>query len=270
MKSGSLKNLTIGIKGAGEIASGIAWRLHRANFHQLFMLECPSPLAVRREVSFCEAVFHNSMTVEGLTALKAESAEEIRTAWERQLIPVLVDPSWTVIGQVKPDVVIDAIIAKQNLGTGLHEAPLVIALGPGFEAGVDAHAVIETNRGHNLGRVLYSGKTEPDTSVPGDIGGYTVERVLRAPADGFFHPGKVLGENIKAGEIIGDVDGLPVRSQIDGVLRGLIAPGGKVQKGLKIGDIDPRNQAGYCQTISEKARAIGGSVLEAILTAYNG
>ena len=264
-----LKDLTICIKGAGEMASGVAWRLYMANFRRLFMLEVPNPLAVRREVSFCEAIHDKTKTVEDVVAVKADTIEDISAIWDAGNIAVMADPKWAAVKELNPDVVIDAILAKRNLGTSREEAPLVIGLGPGFFAGEDVHLVIETNRGHHLGRIITSGQAEPNTGIPGNIGGFTEERVLRAPANGDFTPQKAIGESVKKGEIIGMVGGVDVRPQIDGVLRGLIRPQSRVSKGLKIGDIDPRGEVDFCFTISEKARAIGGSVLEAVMRTYN-
>jgi len=268
-KPAKLSELVIGIKGAGEMASGVAWRLYMANFHKIFMLEAPNPLAVRREVSFCEAIHDETKTVEDVEAVKANKIEGVRTIWDADNIAVIEDPDWKAIDELKPDVVIDAILAKQNLGTSRNEASLVIGLGPGFDAGKDVHMVIETNRGHHLGRIITSGFAEPNTGIPGNIGGFTEERVLRAPADGEFIPQKAIGDSVKKNEIIGSVGDVAVQSQIGGVVRGLIRPHSRVSKGLKIGDIDPRGNVDYCYTISEKARAIGGSVLEAIMRVYN-
>ena len=268
-KTTSLTELVIGIKGAGEMASGVAWRLYMANFHKIFMLEVPNPLAVRREVSFCEAIHDETKTVENVDAVKATKIEDIRTIWDAENIAVIEDPDWKALNEFKPEVVIDAILAKRNIGTSRQEAPLVIGLGPGFVAGEDVHLVIETNRGHHLGRIITSGPAEPNTGIPGNIGGFARERVLRAPTDGIFIPQKAIGDTVKKDDVIGFVDVAPVQPEIDGVLRGLIRPHSRVSKGLKIGDIDPRGEIDYCCTISEKARAVGGSVLEAIMRVYN-
>ena len=177
-KPKDLKDLIIAIKGAGDIASGIAWSLFQAHMCNLFMLEVPEPLAVRRTVSFCEALLDGRIEIEGVEAVKAEKSEEIQQAWHHGEIPVLMDPEWSNIERIKPDVVVDATMAKCNLGTCLRDAPLVIGLAPGFVAGGDVHMVIETNRGHNLGRIISSGEAEPDTGVPGEIAGYKDERVI--------------------------------------------------------------------------------------------
>lgn len=272
MSTADNKNLTkliVGIKGAGEMASGIACRLYQANIRRTFMMEIPQPLAVRRKVSFCEALMRERMTVEGVEAIKAGDTDDISGVWARKQIAVIADPEWTIIGKLKPDVIIDAILAKRNLGTSTSEAPLVIALGPGFAAGKDAHMVIETNRGHNLGRIILSGEAEPNTGVPGNVGGYANERVFRAPSEGLFVSSLSIGDQVRHGDIIGAVDGNEVRAEIGGVIRGLIISGIKVKKGLKLGDIDPRGDASYCITISDKARSIGGAVLEAVLRIYN-
>ena len=236
----SLSDIVIGIKGAGEMASAVAWRLYMANFRNLFMMEAPDPLAVRRRVSFCEAVHDGTQTVENVTGIRAEDADQVQAAWQTWRIPVLVDPQWTMIDRLEPDVVIDAILAKKNLGTNRGEARLVIGLGPGFFAGEDVHLVIETNRGHHLGRIITRGPAAPNTGVPGNIGGYTRQRILRAPTAGRFVSFCDIGDRVKAGEIVGTVEKATVRAEIDGILRGLIRTGTDVSKGLKLGDIDPR------------------------------
>jgi xanthine dehydrogenase accessory factor len=195
--------------------------------------------------------------------------DNLLQAWTHAKIAVAVDPDWKLLDHAQANVVIDAILAKKNLGTHKKEAPLVIGLGPGFVAGQDVHLVIETNRGHNLGRIITSGNAAPDTGIPGSIKGYTEERVLRAPCDGEFNVRYSIGNPVKRGEVIGTVAKEPVVARIDGVIRGLIRSPVSVRRGLKIGDIDPRGLVDYCDTISEKARAIGGAVLEAILRVYN-
>jgi len=233
------------------------------------MLEVEQPLAVRRQVSFCEAIHEGDKTVEGVNAVKVESAEAIKDEWNKNNIPVLVDPKWESISQFQPDVVIDAILSKQNPGTSTKEAPLVIGLGPAFEAPDQVHMVIETNRGHSLGKVINNGCAEPNTGIPGNIGGYTIERVLRAPAEGIYISHKKIGHRVNKNDVVGVVNEVPVKAHIDGVVRGMIKSGVLVHAGLKIGDIDPRGDISYCNTISEKARAIGGAVLEAILRKFN-
>ncbi|MDP2663370.1 MAG: selenium-dependent molybdenum cofactor biosynthesis protein YqeB [Dehalococcoidia bacterium] len=246
-----------------------AWRLWQANIRRIFMLEVPQPLAVRRRVSFCEAVYEGESDVSGVTAVRSGDVSGIQQAWEAGKIAVVVDPEWALLAQLRPQVVIDAILAKRNLGTGLGEAPLVVGLGPGFRAGVDCHMVIETNRGHNLGRLILEGAAEPNTGIPGEIGGYLQERVLRAPCDGIFTSSLDIGNSVRQGEVVGIVGGGVVRAGIAGIIRGLLRPGTEVQGGVKLGDIDPRGEISYCGTISDKSLAIGGAALEAILKVYN-
>lgn len=255
----------VAIKGAGEMASGIAWRLYQSGFREIFMMETHSPLAVRRTVSFCEAIHEGCVTVEGVSALRVGDKESVLRAWQDQCIAVAPDPGWNLIGEIRPRVVIDAIMAKKNLGTTMAEAPLVIGCGPGFTAGRDVHCVIETHRGHCLGRVIEEGMAIPNTGIPGDIGGYTVERVLRAPRAGVFEARMNISDRVEKGQVIGRVRGEAVTSSISGILRGVVRSGLKVARGLKIGDVDPRAREDHCYTVSDKARAIGGGVLEAIL-----
>jgi xanthine dehydrogenase accessory factor len=264
-----LKNLIVGIKGAGDLATGVASRLFKSNIKKIFMMEVKAPLAVRRQVSFCEAIFEDSFVVEGIKAVKVTDEIGIQEAWKNENIPVIADPEWDTIKKVTPHVVIDAIIAKKNLGTSCSDAPLVIGLGPGFEASNDVHAVIETNRGHNLGRVIIKGIAQANTGVPGKVQGYSSERLLRAPKKGCFHSNLTIGALVKKGDVIGFVDDKKVIAQISGVLRGLIRNNTNVEKNLKIGDVDPRGKPEYCPCISEKALAIAGGVLETILGHYN-
>lgn len=251
------------------MASAVAWRVYMSNIRQILMLETVSPQAVRRQVSFCEAVHEGRQTVEGVEALQVDNDEETRRAWTRGKMAVAADPGWQIQDRLQPHVVIDAILAKKNLGTRIVEAPLVIGLGPGFVAGEDVHFVIETNRGHHLGRIMTTGTAEPNTGIPGPIGGYAEERVVRAPCNGQFQASRAIGDRVKKGDLVGTVAAVEVQVKIDGVLRGLIRSGSQVQRGLKLGDVDPRGMVDYCHTISDKARAISGSVLEAILRVYN-
>lgn len=257
------------IKGAGDLATGVAYRLHRSGF-PLVMTELPTPTMVRRAVSFGQTVYDGETTVEGVTARHAESPDEVLAlARQGKVIPVLVDPAARSVAILKPAVLVDGIMAKRNTGTRLDDAPLVIALGPGFTAGVDCHAAIETNRGHWLARILYAGSPQPDTETPGKVKGYSGGRVIRAPADGYLQPVAQVGDRLRKGDLIGHVDGHEVRAMFDGVLRGLIHPCAPVTKGLKIGDLDPRDVNRHCFTISEKSLAVGGAVLEAILAWMN-
>ena len=264
-----LRKLTIVIKGAGEMASAVAWRLYMSNLRKILMLETDNPLAVRREVSFCEALHDGLKTVEEVGAVKVQGLSDIYQAWKQGKVAVAPDPRWHLLDKIHPDLVVDAILAKRNLGTRMQEADLVIGLGPGYSAGNDVHMVIETNRGHSLGRIITAGPAEPNTGIPGSIGGFAEERVLRAPIDGKFTARRSIGDHVKADEIVGFVQETAVRTKIEGVMRGLIRSDTSVTNGLKIGDIDPRGQDSNCYTISDKARAIGGSVLEAVMRVYN-
>jgi xanthine dehydrogenase accessory factor len=263
-----LKDLVILIKGGGEMASGVAQRLVRSGF-RVCMTEIPEPRAVRRGVSFCEAVFTGRCEVEGLVGRRVSGKAEILSCWEEGEVPVVVDPDCAIRKILSPDVLVDAILAKRNTGTTLGDAPLVIGLGPGFRAQRDVHVVIETNRGHRLGRVIESGEAEPDTGTPGDIGGYTWERVLRAPTGGRFRGRKRIGESVENGEVVAEVEGVPLKAAISGVLRGILHDGLATETNMKVGDIDPRALRDHCFTVSEKARAIGGAVLEAVMRSHN-
>lgn len=309
-------NLLIICRGAGDLATGIIHRLHRAG-HRVIALETDYPAAIRRQVSFCEAVYDGSAAVEGVTArlvpaltdaetyteIDAEIDAEIDTEtysgindtpaahiasekWSRSAIeavleagevPLLIDPTGESIALLKPDVVIDAIIAKKNLGTTINMAPLVIGVGPGFTAGNDVHLVIESMRGHNLARIITDGMAQPNTGVPGNIAGFTSERVIHAPAAGYIHDVRKIGDIVQKGDEIariypdkGSYDNalseyVQVNATITGIIRGLIREGYYFKKGFKIADIDPReSELTNCFTISDKARSIAGSVLEAV------
>ena len=310
------KNLLIICRGAGDLATGIIHRLHRAG-HRVIALETDYPAAIRRQVSFCEAVYDGSAAVEGVTArlvpaltdaetyteIDAETGTEIDTEtysglndtpaahiasekWDRSAIeavleagevPLLIDPTGESIALLKPDVVVDAIIAKKNLGTTINMAPLVIGVGPGFTAGNDVHLVIESMRGHNLARIITDGMAQPNTGVPGNIAGFTSERVIHAPAAGYIHDVRKIGDIVQKGDEIariypdkGSFDNelseyVPVNATITGIIRGLIREGYYFREGFKIADIDPReSELTNCFTISDKARSIAGSVLEAV------
>jgi len=253
------------IRGAGDIASGIALRLWRSGI-KVVMTEIEKPTAIRRTVAFSEAVLLGETYVEGVCARRAATAEEAKELLKQQILPVLVDPDCCCREELKPDVLVDAILAKRNLGTTLRDAPVVIGVGPGFTAGEDCHAVVETMRGHYLGRPLYAGTAQPNTNIPGLIGGFAGERVLRAPAEGNFRPCRAIGDQVKAGDVAGYVGDAPMRCTIDGVLRGILPEGTAVHPGMKSGDVDPRCQVEHCYCASDKALAVGGGVLEAILT----
>lgn len=258
------RHMLVGVKGAGDLASGTIHRLHRAGFAVLAS-ELPQPLALRRTVAFAEAVYSGAIEIEGLTGVRAETLDDVRAALVRGQVPVLVDPDGTLLRALKPTAMIDATLAKHPTGVRLSDARVMLALGPGFEAGVDAHAVIETNRGHNLGRVYLSGCAEPDTGVPGDIAGFTSERLLRPPADGALMAQHAIADMVYAGDVIATVGETPMVAQIGGVLRGLVHDGLVVYRGMKVGDIDPRARREHCFSISDKSRAIAGGVLEALL-----
>lgn len=253
------------MRGAGDLASGIALRLWHCGF-QVVMTDLPHPTAIRRTVAFSEALFAGTVTVEDVTAQRAESVEQAKELLSSGILPVLADPEATCRHSLHPDVVVDAILAKKNLGTTLDFAPVVIGVGPGFTAGQDCHAVVETMRGHTLGRVYYEGSALPNTGMPGLIGGFSGERVLRAPADGVFTPLKAIGDQVEEGDIAATVDGVAMACTLTGVLRGILPAGTVVHKGMKSGDIDPRCAVSHCYTASDKALAIGGGVLEAVLT----
>lgn len=269
MAASALLSPFILIRGAGEMASAIAWRLYMARMTRIVMLELPDPLCVRREVSFCTAFEREEMEVEGVRALVAADGREMEAAWREGAIAVMRVGDWEKVAAPRPDVVVDAILAKKNVASRLDDAPLVIGLGPGFSAGRDCHVVIETNRGHDLGRIILEGEAAPNTGIPGDIGGHTALRVLRAPVAGTFESRCNIGEHIRAGESIGTVAGQAVTAGLDGMLRGLIRPGTEVAEGLKLGDIDPRGKKEFCYTISDKARALAGSALEAVMRFCN-
>jgi len=264
-----LNDLVILIRGAGEMATGVAHRLASCRF-KACMTEVSNPQAVRREVTFSEAIFDHEKEVEGVTAKKIDSPRHIFQVWKEGKIPILIDPEAKVKDFLKPEVLIDATLAKKNLGTKITDAPLVIGLGPGFHAGRDVHLVIETNRGHNLGRIFANGEAEPNTGIPSSIDGYTEERVIRAPKDGKFKALQKIGEEVLANGKVGMIGNVEVRSRIAGVIRGLLRDGTEVWKGMKLGDVDPRGIKGHCYTISDKARTISGGVLQAILEHFSG
>ena len=298
------KNLLIICRGAGDLATGIIHRLHRAG-HRVIALETDYPAAIRRQVSFCEAVYDGSAAVEGVTArlvpalADAETDTEIYSGisdtpaahiasekWDSAAIeavleagevPLLIDQKGESIALLKPDVVVDAIIAKKNLGTTINMAPLVIGVGPGFTAGQDVHLVIESMRGHNLARIITDGMAQPNTGVPGNIAGFTSERVIHAPAAGYIHDVRKIGDIVQKGDEIARIypdkesydnalsEYVPVNATITGIIRGLIREEYYFREGFKIADIDPReSELSNCFTISDKARSIAGSVLEAV------
>lgn len=250
------------------MATGVAFRLHRSGFRRLVLLEQAAPLAVRRSVCLSEAVYHGSVTIEGVTAVRVDAPEACVAVWAAGNIPVLVDEKAASLPIFRPDVVIEVTLAKCNVGVSMDDARLVIGVGPGFTVGTDVHAIVESNRGPDMGRVLYSGSAEPNTGIPGTVKGLTVERVLRAPRSGIFTTHLDIGHKVEQNGHVGEVDSEPVFASIGGVVRGLLPTSTRVTCGVKIGDIEPREGIS-CHKISEKALALGGGVLEAILHHYN-
>ena len=252
------------------MATGAAHRLFVSGF-RVGILELQSPLAVRRAASFAEAVYDGRTTVEGVVAVRTENAEAFRSLLSSCAgVPVAIDPTGEILSDVRPDVVLDARMAKTNLGTKKSDAPCVIALGPGFNASVDVHAVVETERGHDLGRVIWRGRSRPDSKMPYPIAGVSAERVLRAPAAGVFQSERSIGTLVSKGDVVASVSGAPVIAAVSGLLRGLMRSGAPVSEGVKVGDIDPRGEGVDTTKISDKARAIGGGVLEAVLAHFAG
>ena len=263
-----MENLII-VRGGGDLATGSVYKLKKCGFPVL-ILEVPQPSAIRRNVAFCEAVYQGSQTVEDMTCYRADSVQQARQYLLEGKLTVLVDPVGESISALKPLAVVDAILAKKNLGTNRNMAPITVALGPGFTAGEDVDAVIETKRGHHLGRVLWSGSAVPNTGIPGIIGRYGKERVIHSPAKGVLRNVKKITDMVCKGETIAIVETengiVPVAATLDGILRGLIRDGYPVNVGFKMADIDPRaDEFDNCFTISDKARCIAGGVLEAIL-----
>ena len=255
------------IRGGGEMASGIAHRLHQCHM-QVLITEVAEPTAVRRSVAFAEAVYCGRQTIENVTAVLDATCLDALIEWQHDAIPLFIDPQAKIIREVMPAVIVDATMSKSGGDTKLSDAPLVIGIGPGFTVGDNAHAVIESNRGYHLGRVIWQGAAQPDTGVPAPVAGHTEARVMRAPRSGCFSSCRAIGDRVAAGEIVGEVDGAPVRAQIAGLVRGMLHNGIQISAGVKVGDIDPRGETEYCGSISDKARAIGGGVVEAIFHSY--
>ena len=265
MPIGDIKVL---IRGAGEVASAIAHKLARSNF-KVCLTDIAKPIAVSRGVAFCEAVYDGEKEVAGVVAKLISSPDEISEVWQEGKMPILIDPEAKVKDILKPDVLIDAIMAKKNLGTRITDAPLVIGLGPSFRVGRDVHIVVETNNSENIGKVLFSGEAEPNTGIPVEVAGLTEERVLRPSKKGIFRPTKKMGDKVSAGDIVGWVGDSPVRAKISGVLRAIIRGDIKVDEKTKLGEVDPRGDAELCYAIRPRTRAIAGGVLEAILYHFN-
>ena len=260
-------DLKVLIRGGGEMASGIAHRLHQSRM-KVLITDVSAPTAVRRTLAFAEAVYLGSQTIENVTAVLVKDLAAADIEWQRGHIPLLVDPDARSCEIFVPDVLVDAIMAKKNSTTKLCDAPFVIGVGPGFVAGINAHAVVESNRGYNLGRVIWNGSAEPDTGVPATISGHAEARVFRAPRSGCFTGFREIGDHVESGDCVAEVDGVPIKAQISGMIRGMLRSGIAVAAGVKAGDIDPRGERAYCYAISDKARAIGGGVLEAILHSF--
>ena len=253
------------IWGGGDLASGVALRLFRAGMRVL-VVETKQPLAVRRSVSFAQAVYDGQTEIEDLTGKLVENLDQIRSCWESSIIPVIVDPDLSLLEDYRPLVLVDARMRKKYNDLSLDLADLIIGLGPGFVVGKNCHAAVETNRGHYLGRVFWEGSPQADTGIPGKVEAYTKERVLHAPASGEVVAHVKIGDAVKHGDAVLSVDGVDVLTPFDGVVRGLIREGIHVRKGMKVGDVDPRPETFRCWTVSEKSLAIGGGVLEAILS----
>lgn len=263
-RNDKMDSMKVLIKGAGDLASGIALRLHRSGCN-VVMTDISVPTTVRRTVAYSPAVYQGEACVEEVSAICCDSLAMIERTIRAGNIAVVVDETAEIRNQWKPDVIVDAILAKTNTGTSITDAPTVIGVGPGFTAGQDCHCVVETKRGHYLGRCIWEGSAIPNTGVPGMIGGYAMERLIKATGEGVFRGVVSIGDEVKAGSVVGYAGEVPVYALIDGVVRGLLQDGVPVEKGMKSGDIDPRCEVAHCFTVSDKASAIGGGVLEGIL-----
>lgn len=253
------------IRGGGDLATGVAEVLYQSGF-KILILDIEKPSSIRRSVCFSEAIYDGVTKVEDIICKKVENENEIEKCWNEKIIPIMVDEKGEIIKKIKPDVVVDSIIAKKNLGTTKEMAPITVALGDGFEAGKDVDIVIETMRGHNLGRIIKSGRAMKNTGIPGEIKGVSKDRVIYSLANGIFSSVKKIGDTVQKDEIIGYVGDVEIRGKISGVLRGIIREGYEVTENMKIGDIDPRiEEKNNCFTISDKARSLGGAVLRAIM-----
>jgi xanthine dehydrogenase accessory factor len=264
----NLTELVTLIKGGGEVASAVAHKLACSDL-RVCLTETPFPQAVHCGTTFCEAIYEGEKEVEGVVAKLITSPEQAFEVWDQNKIPIIVDAEALIKDFLHPNVLIDAIMAKRNLGTKFSDAPLVIGLGPGFRAGRDVHIVVETNHGENLGKKILQGEAESDTGIPMDISGFTFERALHASMDGRFLTLKRLGDSVSVGEIVAFVAGQPVKAEIGGILRGLLRDGLEVKKGTKLGEIDPQGSKEACYTIRPKMKTIADGVLEAILMHYS-
>lgn len=251
------------LRGGGDLASGTAYALHSKGL-PVVILEIPTPLCVRRTVCFAQAVVDGKIEIEGVTAVRVHDVQQLAAALEKKQIPVWVSPFSEAVAALHPKVVVDATMAKKNAGMTMDLAELTIGLGPGFCAGIDVDVVVETNRGHQLGNLIYQGPAQANTGIPGSVMGYDVQRVLRAPCDGVIRNSLDIGAHVKTGEVICHVDTVAVKSPFDGIVRGLIMNLSRVSEGLKIGDVDPRGKKEYCYTFSDKALMVGCAVEKAI------
>lgn len=261
-------NLIILIKGGGEVGTAVTHRLAQCHF-RVCITEIANPLAVTREATFCEAIYEGGKTVEGITARRTDTPQQVFQIWETGEVPIIVDPDSQSKNLFHPQVFIDAIMAKKNTGTSIKDAPLVIGLGPGFTARHDVHVVIESNNSNNLGRVILEGSAEANTGIPIPVGGYSFHRVFHPPVEGQFTSDNKIGVSVAPGDIIGYVEGHAIKSEIKGILRGLIRSGVKVNKDTKLAEIDPLARPEDCGRIRALPRAIAGGVLEAILSSFN-
>ncbi|NVF12309.1 EF2563 family selenium-dependent molybdenum hydroxylase system protein [Anaerococcus sp. AGMB00486] len=259
-----LENDIVVFRGGGDVATGSIQKLYRTGF-KVLVLEMEKPLCIRRYVSCAQAIFDGEIQIEDFIAKKVTNIDEIKECWKDGKVPVYIDPKAEIIKKLKPMALVDGTLAKKNIGTNKQMADITIALGPGYEAGIDVDVVIETNRGHDLGRLIFEGNAQKNTGIPGNINGYTTERILRSPDDGEIEVIKDIGSIVKKGEVLACVNDKEVRSELDGMVRGMIGNKSKVTKDLKIGDVDPRVNKRNTKTISDKARLIGGGTLEAIL-----
>lgn len=259
-----MKKLVV-VRGAGDLASGIIAKFHKCGF-KVLALECDEPTAIRRLVCFSDAVWNKEVKVEDITGIYIDKEEEIENELNLGKVVITRDPKGKLIESMKPEIIIDAILAKKNIATHMSMAPIVVGVGPGHQVGKHCHACVESKRGHDLGRIYYKGQPMPNTGIPGNVAGYTKERVLYAPQDGEIEVIRDITSTVEAGEVIAMINGMEVRAIIGGLVRGMLRHGTKAKAGMKIADIDPRiDQLNNCYRISDKARCIAGGVLEAVL-----